>query len=68
MDVVGKTEFKVWDKENNEHQISFEWRLFKRRFDELLMEYANVDFNNITENDLIAEVKNTVWADDEIKT
>lgn len=67
-DVIGKTEFKVWDKENNEHQISFDGTWPKRRFDELLMEYANVDFNNITENDLIAEVKKYGMADDEVKT
>ncbi len=68
IDVAGKAQFKVWDKENNEHMISFDGSWPKRRFDELLMEYANVDFNNITENDLIAEVKKYGMSDDEVKT
>ena len=63
MDIVNKTEFKVWDKENNEHQISFDGAWPKRRFDELLMEYANNETDeekkeNINEIIDIEEEKN----------
>lgn len=57
MDVVQKTEFTVWDKEGNENTIFFDGNWPKKRFDELLMEYANIDFVNITDDELKLEVQ-----------
>lgn len=57
MDVMQKTEFKVWDKEGNENTIFFDGNWPKKRFDELLMEYANIDFVNITDDELKLEAK-----------
>ena len=47
-DVVGKTVFKVWDKENNEHLVDFEGDWIRLRFPDLLKENANLDIQTAT--------------------
>lgn len=65
-EVVGKTEFKVWDKDDNEHVINFEGSWPKKKFGELLMEYAGIDYINITDADLKQAVKKYGMEDEEI--
>lgn len=55
-DIVGKKEFKVVDAMGKSYDIDFSGDWPKARFDELLLKYANIDFKNITDEELKTEV------------
>lgn len=42
-DVIGKTSFRVWDKEGQEHQLDFDAPWQRLRFPDLLKEHAGID-------------------------
>ncbi len=65
-DVIGKTEFRVWDKDENEHTINFDGVWLKKKFGDLLMEYAGIDYMNITDSELRESVKKYGMPDEEI--
>lgn len=50
--ILGKTSFKIWDKENNEHEIDVtgDWPRFK--FADLLIKYADLDISSASEEDI----------------
>ena len=66
-DIVGKDEFKIQDKDGNEQTINFSGNWTREKFGDLLKQYANIDFLNITDDELKEEVKKYGMGDDEIK-
>jgi len=44
-DVFGKTEFKVWDSEDNEYKVNFKKKFDRVKFNDLLKKHAKIDFN-----------------------
>ncbi len=66
-DIVKKETFVVYDKDGNEHAISFDGDWPRKKFGDLLQEYAGIDFVNISDADLKAEAKKYGMPDDEIK-
>jgi lysyl-tRNA synthetase class 2 len=55
-DVVGKNKFNVHDKDGNGVEVSFEGDWQRKKFSELLQEYAGVDMITISDGDLQKEV------------
>ena len=66
-DIIGKDEFKITDKEGNEQIVNFSGNWTIEKFGDLLKQYANIDFVNITDDELKNEVKKYGMLDDEIK-
>lgn len=67
-DIVKKEEYTVYDKDGNPHVISFSGSWPRRKFGDLLKEYAGIDFANITDDELKDQAKKYGMSDDEIKT
>jgi len=66
-DVVGKMEFTVWDKEDNEHTVNFEGDWARVRFPDLLKENANLDIETATLGDIQAKAKEFGMSPEEIE-
>jgi len=54
-EVLGKTEFRVYDKDNVEHVVSFigDWK--QVRFDSLLLQYASLDIHTASDEEIRAK-------------
>ncbi len=48
LDIIGKTTFKVYDKEGNENEVDFDGVWLRISFDDLLKDNAGIDIKNIT--------------------
>lgn len=67
-DIVEKDEYKILDKDGNSQVINFSGNWLKKKFGDLLLEYANIDFTNISNDDLKIEAKKYGMAENEINT
>lgn len=65
-EVIGKTLFKVKDKEGNEHTVDFGGVWPRVKFGDLLRENAGIDMESISTDDLRIEAKKWGMPDDEI--
>ncbi len=67
IEIAGKDTFKAYDKDGNEHEIDFAGVWPRRKFGDLLMEYAGLDYNTITDEELKIEAAKYGMPQDEIK-
>lgn len=68
IDVAGKEAYTVYDKEGTAHEISFAGSWPRRKFGDLLMEYAGIDFVAITDESLKIEARKYGMPEEEIET
>lgn len=66
-EVVGKREFQVTDKEGKEHTVSFSDKWKRVRFDELVLEYANLDIAKATEEEIKAKAKELGMSNEDLE-
>jgi lysyl-tRNA synthetase class 2 len=66
-DVVGKTSFTVWDKEDSEHTVNFEGEWQRVRFPDLLKDNAGIDIETATLDDIQAKAQEFGMSPEEIR-
>lgn len=64
--VVGKTQFTVWDKDNNEHIVDFDGDWKRVRFPDLLKENADIDIEIASLSDIQSKAREWGMAPDEV--
>jgi lysyl-tRNA synthetase class 2 len=67
-DIIKKDEYLVYDKDGAEHNISFAGNWPRKKFGDLLAEYAGIDFASITDDELKDQAKKYGMKDEEINT
>lgn len=68
IDVVGKEFFTVYDKDGQPHEISFTGNWPRKKFGDLLQEYAGIDFTIITDEDLKEAARKYGMSPEEVAT
>ncbi len=66
-EIVQKETYHVYDKDGNTHEISFAGVWPRRKFGDLLLEYAGIDFKTISDEELKDEAEKYGMPEEEIK-